>query len=64
MEAARKTGQTLQGAFKYCVDDSGQVTNVVTIQSTQVQNYDAKIATAVKKWTFKPVLLEGRAVAV
>ncbi|HTR54438.1 MAG TPA: hypothetical protein VMJ10_27285 [Kofleriaceae bacterium] len=62
--AAANTGATLRGSFKYCLDESGHVMQVTTIQSTQAVNYDAKIARAMKEWAFRPVIVDGKAVAV
>ena len=62
--AAASTGATLRGAFKYCLDESGRVVQVTTVQSTQAVNYDAKIARSIKEWAFRPVIVDGKSIAV
>ena len=62
--AAQQTGHTLRGTFKYCVDETGQVTNVTVLQTTQVEAYDAKIVREMQKWAYRPVVVDGHATAV
>jgi TonB family protein len=64
LTAARDTGHTIVGVFKFCVDETGQVTRVVTLQSTQVPSYDQKVIRKMKLWAYSPIVVDGRATAV
>jgi TonB family protein len=57
-------GARLRGAFKYCIDTDGNVTDVRIVQSTQLPGYDQKIVRTIGAWTFQPVVVDGRPTAV
>ena len=61
---ARQTGQTIRASFKYCLDTSGRVANVVVLQSSNVPSYDLHVTTRMKRWAFKPVVLDGKPIEV
>jgi len=52
------------GTFKLCVGTDGAVTSVVLLKSTRYDAYDAKLASAMRAWKYKPFLVAGRATPV
>jgi TonB family protein len=59
LAVARRTGTTLQGLYKYCVDASGAVISVSVVHSTGAPSYDARIMHTMQAWEFKPVVFQG-----
>ena len=57
-------GVQLLGAFKYCIDPAGHVTDVNVVRSTRDPDYDLKIAGRIRGWEFQPVVVDGAAIAV
>jgi len=62
--AAKQTGQELHGSFKFCLDETGHLTGVTMLQTTHVESYDAKIVAAMQRWAYRPVMVDGHAIAV
>ncbi|MGE0872832.1 MAG: energy transducer TonB [Kofleriaceae bacterium] len=60
------SGQSkLVGAFKLCVNSSGDVTRVSAIRSTGFPEYDTKLIDTMKTtWSYRPVIVDGKAKAV
>ncbi len=54
--------ETLVGAVRYCVDTTGKVIDVVTLEPTGIPAYDARLVDGMKKWRFKPYLVDGNPV--
>ena len=60
--AVWSTGTTLRGAFEYCIDTNGHVTDVRIVQTTQAPSYDQKIVRTIREWAFRPVIIDGHAI--
>jgi hypothetical protein len=54
--------ETLVGAFRYCVDVEGKVTDVAAIESTGIASYDARLVAGIKQWRYKPFLVDDKPV--
>jgi len=51
-------------AIKLCVDTTGAVSQVRILRSSGYPGYDQKIASEVNAWGFRPIEIDGKAVAV
>ena len=66
-DAATKTaiaGKTTTAAFKLCVDTSGRVSSVSMLKSSGHPDYDRKLDREMRRWGYKPYLVNGLAVPV
>jgi hypothetical protein len=50
--------------WKVCVDLTGAVSHVEMLKSTGLAKYDRQIAKQLRRWRFRPMLLEGKPAAV
>src|SRR5262249_45214046 len=50
-------------AVRLCVDATGKVSRVIRLKSSGYPAYDEKIATEIKAWEFKPLVVDGKAVS-
>jgi cysteine-rich repeat protein len=50
--------------FRVCLDATGQVGDVTLRKSTGFADYDARLASGVRGWRYRPYSVDGRAVAV
>jgi TonB family protein len=50
----------VRGTFKLCVSRGGAVDAVQLIQSTGYDAYDAELTRAIRAWTFRPYLVNGK----
>jgi hypothetical protein len=63
--AIAKSGKdTVVGSHKLCIDDQGAVSAVNLLKSTGFSDYDTKLAREMKKWTYKPYTINGKAAPV
>ena len=51
------------GAYKMCVDETGAVSSVRQLKSTGFPAYDLRIATTMKTWTYRPLIVNGNPAA-
>jgi len=58
------TGESLRGAFEFCIDTSGRVTEIRIVQTTRAPSYDQKIIRTIDHWAFRPVIVDGNAIPV
>lgn len=57
-------GMNLRGSFKLCLDIEGRAARVVVLQPTGLPSYDQEIVENMQRWTFTPVVLEGKPIPV
>lgn len=57
-------GKRLVGSFKLCLGEDGRYEQGTLLKSTGVPGYDAKIASAMMAWTYRPYLVDGVPVPV
>jgi len=58
-------GTRIRSSFKFCLDESGAVNRVVTLESSNFPEYDQHVEQTIEReWKFRPYLEEGRPVAV
>ena len=55
---------TVTGRFRVCIDDTGHIESVVTLQSTGFAGYDRDVLGATKAWVYKPFLVDGQPMPV
>ncbi len=55
-------GGAVVGAFRFCADPTGGVVKVAPVESTGWAPYDRKLEAALRTWTFKPYVVEGKPV--
>jgi TonB family protein len=60
--AAKKS--VVVASLKLCVDTKGRVSDVTITKSSGFSKYDADISAAVRAWTFRPYLVDGKAAKV
>lgn len=63
-EIQRSGKEKLVGSFKLCVTAGGVVSTVSMLKSTGFPAYDTKITTEMRRWQYKPYLINGNAVPV
>ena len=51
-QRAQRKGQTVQGTYKICIEQSGSVKDVSTVSS--IPGADESIIATLRSWTFKP----------
>jgi TonB family protein len=49
--------------FKVCIDESGSVSSASLLASTKYSAYDGKLADAVRRWRYRPLMVNGEAYA-
>ena len=52
--------QSRRSTFKFCLDVTGKVGDIVPLQSSGDGRYDAKIERAMQKWAYRPVIVDGQ----
>lgn len=57
-------GGTVVGAFTFCVDPAGRVTNVKSLERTGLVNYDRKLEAALSGWAYRPFVSDGKPIEV
>jgi TonB family protein len=62
-EGAKKEGLEGMLLLKVWIDESGKVSNA-TVQQSDAKVFESSALAAVKQWTFKPAILNGKPVAV
>jgi hypothetical protein len=60
LEIARSGKVRVEGTYKICLDAQGEVFSVSQVKSTGFPDYDGKIASEMRQWTYKPYVLDGR----
>ena len=63
-EIQRSGKEKVVGAYKLCINISGEVVTVNQLKSTGFGAYDAKIQAEMRRWRYRPFMVNGRAVAV
>ena len=48
------------GSFYLCITEAGSVAGVTMLASTGFQAYDAKLIEGIRKWRFRPFLVDGQ----
>ena len=48
------------GSFRLCITEAGSVAGVVMLESTGLQAYDAKLLAGIRKWRYRPFLVDGK----
>ena len=48
------------GWFRMCITETGVVAGVVMLQSTGFRSYDAKLMEGIRKWRYRPYLVDGQ----
>jgi hypothetical protein len=48
------------GSFRLCITEAGRVAGVVMLASTGLEAYDVKLMAAIRKWRYKPYLVDGK----
>lgn len=48
------------GSFRLCITEAGSVAGVVVLESTGLQAYDAKLMAGIRKWRYRPFLVDGK----
>ncbi len=48
------------GAFKLCLDTEGHVSEISTLRSTRSRDYDAKLISHMRSWTYEPLIIDGK----
>jgi TonB family protein len=56
--------KTIVGSFKFCVNESGDLTAVDTMQPTGYREYDEEILNAIDAWRYEPYRVLDRPVPV
>jgi hypothetical protein len=64
VELQNAGGGTVVGAFTFCVDPTGRVTNVKSLERTGFINYDRKLEAALSGWAYQPFVLDGKPIEV
>ena len=54
----------LVASYKVCVSEAGLVSSVKALKTTGYPDYDAKLEAAIRKWRFRPYMINGKAVPV
>ena len=57
-------GGAIVGAFTFCIDPAGRVTNVKPLERTGFANYDRKLEAALSGWAYRPFVSEGKPIEV
>ncbi len=52
------------GTFKMCLNERGEVANVITLRSTKYAGYDDEIKRTMRSWRYRPYLIGGSAAPV
>lgn len=64
VELQNAGGGAVVGAFTFCVDPAGRVTNVKSLERTGFANYDRKLEAALSGWAYRPFVSEGKPIEV
>ncbi len=62
--AIRRSGKQATSTFKICVTSGGSVNKVQTLRSSGYPKYDRKIKAEARRWKYKPLRVDGKAVPV
>ncbi len=54
----------IHASFKFCLSETGEVTDVTMIRSSNLPDYDQKIEHEMRRWRFRPYEEDGHAIAV
>jgi hypothetical protein len=61
----RESGATKAvGAFKLCVKEDGSIMSVTRLDSTGFPAWDSTIETGMRRWRYRPYVVDGHAVPV
>jgi hypothetical protein len=63
--AIRDAGKTkVVASFKLCASTTGAVYSVTMLKSSGFPGYDAQLKAGIQTWTYRPFVVEGKAVPV
>ena len=60
VELQNAGGGAVVGAFTFCVDPAGRVTNVKSLERTGLVKYDRKLEAALSGWAYRPFVIDGK----
>ena len=60
--AVMRSGKSFRAVFRYCITTSGDVNKMKFLKKSPYPAYDAKVKTEARKWKFKPIRVNGKAV--
>jgi TonB family protein len=63
-EIARSRNRRLEGRFRVCIDEQGNVESVLALRSTGYAAYDGRLIAAMEKWRYSPFLIDDKPVPV
>ena len=63
-EIAKSGKSKIMGSYKICVDTQGKPLRITLMKSTGFPAYDARIAAEMKRWRYRPFLVNGTATPV
>ena len=52
------------GEFRICIDETGHVEEILPVRSTRVAAYDREIIAGMRRWVYRPFLIDGQPTAV
>ena len=55
---------SIKSSFKFCVAETGEVSDVKVLQPSPYRTYDEDVIRKMQRWKFRPYLEDGKAIAV
>ena len=55
---------SIKSSFKFCVAETGEVSDVKVLQPSPYRTYDEDVIRKMQRWKFQPYLEDGKAIAV
>ena len=60
VDAAGRLGLRLAAAVRYCIDETGQVTDAVTVEPSDAPGFDDALVGVVRTWVLEPYRVHGK----